>query len=146
MKRLFSTFSLLTILLFTPLSIAAQNMTKLGSFDVHHMVIGATFLTPKVATTYGIQRSRYNALVNISVLDNTLEKNPAKNVYISGTARNDIGQIKKLDFTEIKEGSAIYYLAQLNFSDEETFYFDLIIKDGKETQQLTFKQKLYVDE
>ena len=62
-----------------------------------------------------------------------------------GTARNDLGQIKTLSFDEVKEGDAIYYLAQVKYTNEETFYFDITINDGKEIQQLKFTQKFYVD-
>jgi len=124
---------------------AAKNMTKLGSMDVHYMAIGATFLTPEIAKNYGIERSRYNGLINISVLDNTQKNMPAKTVSISGTARNDLGQIKSLEFQEVKEGDAIYYLAQVNYSNEETYYFELEITDGKESHKMKFKQKFYVD-
>jgi len=123
----------------------AENMTKLGSMDVHYMAIGATFLTPEIAKNYGIERSRYNGLINISVLDNTQKNMPAKTVSISGTARNDLGQIKSLEFQEVKEGDAIYYLAQVNYSNEETYYFELEINDGKESHKMKFKQKFYVD-
>ncbi|MBA6354820.1 DUF4426 domain-containing protein [Colwellia sp. BRX8-3] len=120
-------------------------MKKLGSMQVHYMAINATFLTPKVAKAYDIERSRFNGLINISVLDDTKPSTPAKAVTIQGTARNDIGQIKTLEFDEVKEGDAIYYLAQVNYTNEETFYFDITISDGKETHQLKFKQKFYVD-
>ena len=126
--------------------VLAENMKKIGSMNIHYMAIGATFLTPEIAKTYGIERSRYNGLINISVLDNTQKNTPAKTVSISGTARNDVGQIKTLSFDEVKEADAIYYLAQLRYSDEETFYFNLTITDGKESHQLIFKQKFYVDE
>ncbi|MBA6254308.1 DUF4426 domain-containing protein [Colwellia sp. BRX10-1] len=120
-------------------------MKKLGSMQVHYMAINATFLTPKVAKAYDIERSRFNGLINISVLDDTKPSTPAKAVTIQGKARNDIGQIKTLEFDEVKEGDAIYYLAQVNYTNEETFYFDITISDGKETHQLKFKQKFYVD-
>lgn len=126
-------------------AVMAENMKKLGSMNVHYMALGATFLTPEIAKTYGIERSRYNGLINISVLDNSKKGNPAKMVSISGTARNDLGQIKSLDFQEVKEGEAIYYLAQVKYSDEETYYFELEITDGKETHKMKFKQKFYVD-
>ena len=124
---------------------SAENMKKLGSFNVHYMAIGATFLTPEIAKTYGIERSRFNGLLNISVLDNTQPGHHAQTVSITGTARNDLGQIKQLEFDEVKEGQAIYYLSQIKYSDEETFYFDLNITNGKESHKLTFKQKFYVD-
>lgn len=150
MKTLSKKLSLSILLLVSFISIfsgtaMAENMKKLGSMNVHYMAIGATFLTPEIAKVYGIERSRYNGLINISVLDNTQKNTPAKTVSISGTARNDLGQIKSLEFQEVKEGGAIYYLAQVNYSDEETYYFDLKITDGTQSHTLKFKQKFYVD-
>ena len=126
-------------------NVFADNMKKLGSLNVHYMAIGATFLTPEIAKAYGIERSRYNGLVNISVLDNSKKGMPAKSVSIMGKARNDIGQIKSLEFSEVKEGEAIYYLAQIKYTDEETYYFDIVINDSGKQHSLTFSQKFYVD-
>lgn len=124
---------------------SAENMKKLGSMNVHYMAIGSTFFTPEIAKAYGITRSRYNGLVNISVLDNTKPDNPAKTISINGQAKNNLGQFKNLEFTEVKEGDAIYYLAQVSYTDEETLHFTLEITDGKEQQTLKFSQKFYVD-
>lgn len=124
---------------------SAENMKKLGSMNVHYMAIGSTFFTPEIARAYGITRSRYNGLVNISVLDNTKPGNPAKTISINGQAKNNLGQFKNLEFTEVKEGDAIYYLAQVSYTDEETLHFTLEITDGKEQQTLKFSQKFYVD-
>ena len=146
MKSLLQTCLLVTLVSLTLASNAfAENMKKMGSMQVHYMAINATFLTPKIAKAYNIERSRFNGLINISVLDDTKESTPAKSVIIQGKARNDLGQIKNLEFDEVKEGDAIYYLAQIKYSDEETFYFDITITDGKDTQTLKFKQKFYVD-
>ena len=150
MKTLSKKFSLhvlffISLVSFFSSTASAENMKKLGSMNIHYMAIGATFLTPEIARNYGIERSRYNGLINISVLDNTQENMPAKTVSISGTARNDLGQIKSLEFQEVKEGDAIYYLAQVNYSNEETYYFELEITDGKESHKMKFKQKFYVD-
>ena len=123
----------------------AENMKKFGDLDVHYMAIGATFLTPEVAKAYGIQRSRYNALVNISVLDNSKNNTPAKTVLISGSAKNLVGQNKSISFDEVKEGDAIYYLAQVNYRNNETIKFDITIIDNGKTHQLTFSQKFYTD-
>jgi len=124
---------------------SAENMKKLGSMNVHYMAIGSTFFTPEIAKVYGITRSRYNGLINISVLDNTKTGTPAKTVSIIGKAKNNLGQFKTLEFSEVKEGDAIYYLAQIKYNDEETIHFTLTINDGKEQQTLKFSQKFYVD-
>jgi hypothetical protein len=135
----------ITISFFTISYASAENMKKLGSMDVHYMAIGSTFFTPEIAKVYGITRSRYNGLINISVLDNTKAGNPAKTVSITGKAKNNLGQFKTIEFTEVKEGEAIYYLAQIKYSNEETLNFTLAINDGKEQQTLKFSQKFYVD-
>ncbi len=135
---------LIVTLLFTH-NVNAQNMKKLGSMNVHYMAIGSTFFSPEIAKAYGIKRSRYNGLVNISVLDNTKKGMPAKVVSITGKAKNNLGQFKTLEFTEVREENAIYYLAQVNYNNEETLHFDLLITDGNEQQQLKFSQKFYVD-
>jgi len=126
-------------------SASAENMKKLGTMNVHYMAIGSTFFTPEIAKVYGITRSRYNGLINISVLDNSKEGTPAKTVSITGKAKNNLGQFKTISFKEVKEGTAIYYLAQVNYNNEETIHFDLTINDGNEKQQLKFSQKFYVD-
>ncbi len=126
-------------------NVSAENMKKLGNMNVHYMAIGSTFFTPEIAKVYGITRSRYNGLINISVLDNSQKGTPAKTVSITGKAKNNLGQFKNLTFKEVKEGGAIYYLAQVNYSNEETIHFDIMINDGKEKQQLKFSQTFYVD-
>jgi hypothetical protein len=137
-------FSLI-LALFTSQNANADNMKKLGTMNVHYMAIGSTFFTPEIAKAYGITRSRFNGLINISVLDNSQKTTPAKSVSITGSAKNNLGQFKTLEFTEVKEGDAIYYLAQVNYTDEETLHFDIAINDGTEKQQLKFSQKFYVD-
>lgn len=126
-------------------SAAADNMKTLGSMDVHYMAIGATFLTPEIARAYGIERSKYNGLINISVLDNSKPNKPAKAVSLTGKARNNAGQDKAIAFEEVREGNAIYYLAQVRYRNDETIKFDITITDGKETHQLTFSQTFYID-
>jgi hypothetical protein len=126
-------------------TVSAQNMKKLNDWNVHYIALDSTFITPKIAKAYQITRSRYNALVNISVLDNTKPGHPAKNVSITGTAKNNLGQFKTIEFTEVTEGDAIYYLAQISVNHEETVHFDLAITDGKKSQNLKFYQKFYID-
>jgi len=135
----------ITISLFAITNASAENMKKLGSMNVHYMAIGSTFFTPEIAKAYGITRSRYNGLINISVLDNTKTGSPAKTISITGQAKNNLGQFKNLEFKEVIEGDSIYYLAQVSYNDEETLHFTLEINDGKEQQTLKFSQKFFVD-
>ncbi len=146
MKNLCLKLLIASLMYFIALANAnAENMKKLGNMNVHYIAIGSTFLTPEIAKLYDIQRSRYNGLINISVLDNSKQGTPAKRVSITGKAKNNVGQSKKIEFQEVTEGSSIYYLAQVRYDNEETIHFDLTINDGIEIQHLTFSQKFYVD-
>lgn len=115
--------------------------------EVHYVAFNSTFLTPKVARSYDIKRNGYVAVVNISVLDSASLGKPAVEAKVGGHAKNLIGQTQKLTFREIKEGEAIYYLAELPITHEETFTFDIDVKAGnKGSGKLKFTQKFFVEE
>lgn len=121
----------------------AEQFEKLGNWDVHYIVLPSTFIAPDIAKNYQIQRSKYQPLVNISVLDS--DSKDAQSVAISGTATNLLGQVKQLEFQQVKEQNAIYYLAQFNVQDEELWRFNIEVRHGNQSQTLKFKQKIYVE-
>ncbi len=137
-----SGFMLLVSLFFSVATLAEQKET-LGDWDVHYIAFDSTFITPDIAKHYGIVRSKYNGVINISVLNT--ESQIAQSAVLTGTARNLLGVSKKLLFKEIKEGDAIYYLAVIAFSDQETFRISVDINDGKDKQVLKFQHKFYVE-
>ena len=137
-------FGLLGSLLLIKSSAAhAEQKQQLGEWDVHYMVVSTPFLTPEVAASYGIVRSKFNALVNISVLDAVT--GTAQRVSVSGTAKNLIGTTKTLTFKKVEEGDAIYYLAVLPFRDRENYRFSIDVQRGNTMQTLNFKQEMFVD-
>ncbi|GGE85778.1 MULTISPECIES: DUF4426 domain-containing protein [Shewanella] len=124
----------------------AEQKQAVGHFDIHYMALGSTFLTPSIAKNYGIERSRYTGIINIAVLDTSEEGNPAVPVEISGLANNLIDARMQLKFREIREGDAIYYIAEVPYRDDQEINFQILIKHGNELNTtLTFKQKFYVD-
>lgn len=131
------------IMLALSTTVSAEQKQRLGEWDVHYMVVNTPFLTPDVAANYGIVRSKYNALVNLSVLDASSGK--AQRVAVSGEARNLLGTTHTLSFRKVEEGEAIYYLAVLPFRDQETVRFTIQVKQGETSRTLTFQQKMYVD-
>ena len=121
----------------------AEQKRELGSWDVHYIALNTTFLTPEVARQYGIVRSKFNALINISVLDR--QDKSAQSVILTGEAKNLLGVVKKLNFKQITEGKSIYYLALLPFSDLEQYRITVNINDGLEQKDLKFQHKFYAD-
>ncbi|MFC3121003.1 DUF4426 domain-containing protein [Agaribacter flavus] len=134
---------LLLVFLCLSLSVQAEQKQTLGQWDVHYIAIPTTFLTPEVASSNQIVRSKYSSLINISVLDN--DSKAAQSVSVRGKAVNLLGTTKPLSFKQVKEGSAIYYLATVGFSDQETLRFTIDIQLGNEIQQLKFQQKMYAE-
>ncbi|MFM5876333.1 DUF4426 domain-containing protein [Aeromonas veronii] len=131
---------LLALLMTLPLK--AEQMKELGSWLVHYNAFNSSFLTPEVAKAYGLERSRYNAIINIAVQD---KQKVAQAVGITGEAKNLTGTIRTLNFQEVKEGDAIYYLATLPYRNEDTYQFTLKIMGGGQQQNLSFQQTFYVD-
>ncbi len=150
LKAILATRYIFTVLLMSLLSVIgvahAEQKQQVGNFDIHYMALNSTFITPQIAKTYGIERSGYNGLVNITVLNTQLPGNPAVAVEISGVANNLIDARMTLDFKEIRESNAIYYIAEVPFRDDQEVNFTVAIKYTNQLNTtLKFKQKFYIE-
>lgn len=134
---------LLLVCLGLNFGVSAEQKKQLGNWDVHYIAFPAPVLTPEIAQQYKIQRSKYNAVINISVLNSADQK--AQQVSITGIAKDLQGRQTELEFSEVTEGDAVYYLAQLSFRNEQRFSFSINISQGNDTQNLRFEQTFYVD-
>ncbi|MCL1141536.1 DUF4426 domain-containing protein [Shewanella gaetbuli] len=146
-KAIFKPLALLTLtLLLVTTQVHAEQKQQVGHYEIHYMALNSTFITPEVAKNYGIDRSSYNGIVNITVLDTNQAGNPPVAVEITGIANNLLDAKKTLNFKEIREGNAIYYIAQVPYRDDQLVNFNIGIKRGnKLNTSLKFKQKFYVD-
>ena len=134
----------LLAVLFSPLSLAnsrGEQKQVFGDYEVHYIGLTSSFLTPEVASSYGIDRSRALGFLSISVL----QKQPGSELPIpvratlTGTIRNLIGQTRTLEFREIKETNAVYYISTFRFDDEDMYTIQL--KATPEGQSRTFDVK-----
>lgn len=145
MKKIF-TFILITIAAYSFADTSAvQGSKDFKHFSVHYSVFSSTFVPADVARAYGIKRSAYESLLNISI--SPLNEYGALPGKIEGTLTNLIQQQKVLEFIEINEKNATYYLAPLRINGEETAHVSLNIRpDGSdEILNLEFTTKLYSD-
>ena len=140
-------FSLILLSLFTTLAQADEQAGAqykvLGPWEVHYIAFPSTFIQPSIAKNYDLDRSPNKGIINISVLKNS--DKTAQTATLTGTARNLLGNKKQLEFKEVVEGDAIYYLAQIDYSNEEIYRFDIEINQNGQVQTLKFQQKFYVD-
>jgi hypothetical protein len=122
---------------------SAEQFKRLGAWDVHYIVIRTTFLKPEIAAKNAIVRGPDRALLNISVIGDDGLPVVAE---LSGRLRNLLEQDTPLEFQEVREGEAVYYLAQFRHTDREIlrFYIDIRPPDGT-TQRLEFQQQMYQD-
>ena len=141
MKTYLLAASLILALFVHPLQ--AEQKKVLGPWDVHYIAFDSTMLDAKVAQSYQLQRSKYEAVLNISVLNSKDQK--AQQVRISGTATDLTQKQIELTFREVKEGDAIYYLAQVPVHDQKHLNFKLDIGQGTENQKLEFSQDFYTE-
>lgn len=141
-KRLFSAFGLLCAAMFA--QAAPQGEVALGHYQLLYSAINSTLLPAEMANAYNLKRKADEVLINITVLD-TQTKRPVP-IGISGVAKNLIQQSKPLNFREIKETDAVYYLATLRTTEREVFHFllDVNLPDGR-TEKVKFTQELFVN-
>ena len=122
----------------------AEQMQRFGDFEAHYVVFPSTFLQSEIAQQYGLRRGAGLAILNLSVLD-AAGKGTA--CAIVGHSKNLLGQISPLTLKEVREGDAIYYLAEVRHADQEVLRFSLTLTppDAKPFT-LSFQQRLHAEE
>jgi len=131
-----------------------ETSKSFGNFEVLYTVIPSTTLLPEMAAEYHLVRANDQALVNISVRKHLPDGSDIPQAAVLKGTYSDLIQSKTLEFREVSEQGAIYYLAQLRFSDRETLRFDIKInptlKEGETATvgtpfSVSFTRKFFVD-
>ena len=141
-----TTLLLLSCLVFANGPALAESR-RFGTFEVHYSVVNSTFIDPAVAARYQIVRAKDRAFINLAIRRDLPENgDEAVSARIEGRTW-DLFQNQFLEFREIREGPAIYYIADFEFSNGELRFFDLqLLPAGAEkSRQLKFQHKVYVD-
>ncbi len=121
----------------------AEQMQEFDAWQVHYVVIPTTFLLPEVAEQYNITRGKDRALINVSLIHNTDGPSTAT---ASGEVINLLSQRQQLEFREVREGDAIYYLADLKHTDRDLLRFELQVSTPEGRMlPVKFQQKMYAD-
>lgn len=124
----------------------AESSKEFGDYVVHYNAFRSDTISPEVAKQYGLARANNRVLINIAILKKVMNTTgtptPSK---VTGHASNLTGQLKQLEFKEIKEGTAVYYLAETKISDGEFLKFDIKITPEGETRaaRLRFDKRFF---
>lgn len=126
----------------------AEQMISDGRYEIHYNAFNSSFITPEVAQLNNITRSKYRALVNVSVLK--FEEDGGKTpvtAIVNGQAANLLGQAQQMEFQKIDEGNALYYIGSFRFTEEERLKISLEVQpDPNESPyNIEFEQTFYTD-
>lgn len=127
---------------------ADDKSVDFGEYEVHYNVFPSTFLPPEVAEANNLNRSRSIGIVNIAIMtrgdDGSLKTVPGQ---VEGQALNDVGQPKFLGFRRIREGDAVYFIAEYQYSEGELMTFRITARPSghNEDLQVRFSQALFND-
>lgn len=141
--------ALAVVLLTTTSTTQAQQSERFGPWELHYSVVNSTFIEPAVATQYGLTRGRRRAIINLSLREHLSDgSTAARRMELAATSRDLTAQRMALDFTEVREGPAIYYLAEFSFINREYRFFDVSFtpQGSSARYEFTFKQQMYIDE
>lgn len=124
----------------------AQQSEMFGPFELHYSVVNTTFLEPSVAATYNITRGEKRAILNLAVREHTDTGTEPRTMLIKGRTW-DLIQNQDLEFQEIREGQAIYYIAEFKFINEEWRFFEVDFRPegAEESYTYKFKHQLYIN-
>ena len=124
----------------------AENSRVFGDYVVHYNAFRSDTLSPEIAQAYELTRRNNRIIVNITVLKKVMgTTGKPVAATVAGNASNLTGQMKNMEFREIKEGTAIYYLAELKVSDGEFLKFKInITPEGEEgPARLQFSKRFF---
>jgi len=126
----------------------AQQSERFGPFELHYSALNTTFLDPQVAASYGITRGRKRGIVNLALREHLPDGSTAARTMLLQGRTWDLIQNQFLEFREVREGPAIYYIAEFDFIDEEWRFFEVDFRPegADQTYTFQFKHQMYIDE
>ena len=120
---------------------ARADVESCRNFEIHHTTFNSLLISPAVAAAHNITRSKRRIITNITIIQNG--KSVTANV--AGTNTNLFNQLFTMQFDEIIEPGAIYYLANQLIDERDTLAFKVnIIPTGQsQTCNIQFTRQYY---
>ena len=117
---------------------------QVGDNKIFFSAFNSTFIDPDVAVANQIIRGKDKGLVNIAVVKGL---GTGKSAVITGNVYNIFQMSQPLEFVEIREQDAVYYLAPFEFENEDFLTFKISVRSDpkKPAYDLKFQKKMYHD-
>lgn len=128
---------------------ATESIKEFGDYVVYFNALSTDQLDAAIAREYDITRSKNGVLLNI-----VMEHRPDIGVptvvpgQVKAQATNLTGQLRNLLTREIREGEAIYYIAETQVVSGESLIFTIEATPQSTTTPLVvrFQKQFYVEE
>lgn len=141
---------LITVLLAACLSLSAlaadaikgERKEVFGDVTVHYNTFNSTFLTPEIAKAAELIRSKNQGVINVSVI----KDGKPLIANVTGTVKDLTSQSVPLNFRQVTEQGAIYYIAQYPVEQQETRTFEIKVQNGDKINTINFNQELFPGE
>jgi len=134
--------AILSLIALLATNAAADQFKSFEGINVHYIVVNTLFLQPEIAARYNVTRASDRAIVNLSVID---DNGSPLSAEVTGSTINLLSQTAPLQFAELREGEAIYYIAPLRFADLDVLRFRVTITiPDREPMNLEFQQQMFL--
>ncbi|BBP73449.1 outer membrane protein [Pseudomonas sp. Seg1] len=122
--------------------IKGERKETFGDVTVHYNTFNSTFLTPDIAKAAELVRSKNQGVINVSVIK---DGKPLV-ASVTGTVKDLTSQSVPLNFRQVTEQGAIYYIAQYPVEQQETRTFEIKVQNGDKINTINFNQELFPGE
>ncbi|MFT5209360.1 MAG: hypothetical protein ACI9CE_001082 [Flavobacterium sp.] len=110
-------------------------------YQIHYTAFSSMLIPADVAKAHNIVRSRRRIVTNISVR----KADSVVAAKLEGRSTNLFGQIFNMEFDEVIETGAIYYLSNQLIDERDTLNFEIVISpdDSESAYNLKFKRQYF---
>ncbi|MGE0081669.1 MAG: DUF4426 domain-containing protein [Thiohalomonadaceae bacterium] len=127
------------VLAFSTGTAQALQAVEFGDYIVHYNAFTADMLHPPIAKSHGIQRSQNRGVLTVAIQrkpGNTPADVPAR---VEAQALTLNQQLRSMEMREVREGEAIYYLADFPVRNGEVLDFEVNVQPQKAAKPYTFR-------
>jgi len=119
----------------------AEQAIQWQEFDIHYTTLSSRLIPANVAKLHGITRADNRMVTNISIR----KQGQPVMASVQGTVTNLLNQQSVLDFTQVLEPNAVYYLANQLVDEKDTLRYAISIqpKASDSTYLLEFVRNYY---
>ena len=122
--------------------IKGERKETFGDITVHYNTFNSTFLQPDIAKAAELIRSKNQGVINVSVI----KAGQPMVASVTGSVKDLTSKTVPLNFKQITEQGAIYYLAQYPVDQQEVRTFEIKVQAGDKINTINFNQELFPGE